>query len=73
MDGKSRFVDNIMIEQLFRSLKTELIYINDYASPKELCAAFCGYVEQYNSISPHQSLVYLTTDQVYRSSFGASA
>ena len=73
MDGKSRWADNIMIERWFRSLKTELIYINDYASPKELRGAIRDYVEEYNSIRPHQSLGYLTPDQVYGSSFGALA
>ena len=73
MDGKSRWADNIMIERWFRSLKTELIYINDYASPKELRGAIRDYVGQYNSIRPHQSLGYLTPDKVYGSSFGASA
>lgn len=33
MDGKSRWADNIMIERWFRSLKTELIYINEFRSP----------------------------------------
>ena len=32
MDGKSRWADNIMIERWFHSLKTELIYINEYRS-----------------------------------------
>lgn len=73
MDGKSRWADNIMIERWFRSLKTELIYINDYASPKELRAAIRDYVEQYNSIRPHQSLDYLTPHQVYGASFEVSA
>ena len=73
MDGKSRWADNIMIERWFRSLKTELIYINDYASPKELRGAIRDYIEEYNSIRPHQSLDYLTPDQVYGSSFGVSA
>ena len=73
MDGKSRWADNIMIERWFRSLKTELIYINDYASPKELRGAIRDYVGEYNSIRPHQSLGYLTPDKVYGSSFGASA
>ena len=73
MDGKSRWADNIMIERWFRSLKTELIYINDYASPKELRGAIHDYVDDYNSIRPHQSLDYLTPDRVYGASFGASA
>ena len=69
MDGKSRWADNIMIERWFRSLKTELIYINDYASQKELRSAILDYVGQYNSIRPQQSLGYQTPDQVYGSSF----
>ena len=71
MDGKSRWTDNVMIERWFRSLRTELIYINDYTSPKELRGAIRDYVEDYNSIRPHQSLGYLTPDKVYGSSFGA--
>ncbi len=34
MDGKSRWADNMMIERWFRSLKTELIYINEFHSPR---------------------------------------
>ena len=49
------------------------LYINDYTSPKELRGAIRDYVGQYNSIRPHQSLGYLTPDQVYGSSFGVSA
>ena len=62
-----------MIERWFRSLKTELIYINDYTSPKELRGAIRDYAGKYNSIRPHQSLGYLTPDRVYGTSFGASA
>ena len=36
MDGKSRWADNIMIERWFRSLKTEMVCINEFRSPKEL-------------------------------------
>ena len=53
--------------------KTELIYINDYASPKELRGAIRDYIGQYNSIRPHQSFGYLTPDKVYGSSFEVSA
>ena len=44
MDGKSRWANNIMIERWFRSLKTELIYINEYRSPKQLRKAIHSYV-----------------------------
>lgn len=36
MDGKARWVDNVIIERWFRSLKQEEIYINEYQSPREL-------------------------------------
>lgn len=69
MDGKSRWADNIMIERWFRSLKTELIYINEFQSPKELRAAIREYVRQYNAVRPHQNLDYATPDHVYDSAF----
>ena len=72
MDGKSRWAGNIMIERWFRSLKTELVYINKYRSPKELRAAICGYVDDYNTRRPHKALDYATPDEVYKASFAAS-
>ena len=72
MDGKSRWADNIMIERWFRSLKTELIYINEYRSPKELRAAIRSYIEDYNTLRPHEALDYATPEKVYAASFAAS-
>ena len=43
MDGKSRWADNIMIERWFRSLKTEKIYIEEYATERELRACIDGF------------------------------
>ena len=57
----------------FSDCSGDIIYINDYTSPKELRSAIRDYVEEYNSIRPHQSLGYLTPDKVYGSSFGALA
>ena len=71
MDGKSRWADNIMIERWFRSLKTELIYINEYRTPKELRTAIRNYIELYNTQRPHQSLDYRTPDMVFNSVFAA--
>jgi putative transposase len=48
MDGKARWVDNVIIERWFRSLKTEYVYINDYASPRELRAGIESYIKDYN-------------------------
>ena len=72
MDGKSRWADNIMIERWFRSLKTELIYINEFHSPKELGRSIRGYVNDYNSLRPHEALDYATPDAVYYASFRAA-
>ena len=47
MDGKSRWADNILIERWFRSLKTELVYINEFQFPKELRKGIRHYVEEY--------------------------
>jgi len=53
MDGKARWVDNVIIERWFRSLKCECIYINEFNSPKELRKGISKYVEEYNTERPH--------------------
>lgn len=72
MDGKSRWADNIMIERWFRSLKTELIYINEFQSPRELRQSIRSYINDYNTLRPHESLEYETPDSVYYASFCAA-
>ena len=72
MDGKARWIDNIMIERWFRSLKTEYVYINEYSSPRELRAGIKEYVSDYNALRPHQSLDYKTPAAVFFSSFLAA-
>lgn len=71
MDGKARWVDNVIIERWFRSLKTEYIYINEYVNPRELRIGIRNYVEEYNAARPHQSLEYRTPDEAYYSKFVA--
>jgi putative transposase len=71
MDGKARWVDNVIIERWFRSLKTEYIYINEYASPKALKAGIHQYVEDYNGLRPHQSNDYATPLKVINEKFAA--
>ena len=65
MGGKSRWADNIMIERWFRSLKTEVIYPNEYRTPRELRKGIIAYIDQYNSIRPHEALGYKTPDSYY--------
>jgi putative transposase len=72
MDGKARWVDNVIIERWFRSLKTEYVYINEYNSPKELVTGIRAYVEDYNTMRPHQSHEYATPEQMFTASFAAA-
>ena len=65
MDGKARWVDNVVIERWFRSLKCDYLYINEYDTPKELKAAVRQYVTEYNTERPHQSLNYEYPATVY--------
>ena len=69
MDGKSRWADNIMIERWFRSLKTELIYINEFRSPRQLRLAIRQYVSDYNTLRPHEALDYETPEDAYLACF----
>jgi putative transposase len=72
MDGKSRWMDNVVIERWFRSLKTEYVYINEYGSPRELRAGIAEYARAYNSRRPYQSLDYKTPEDVYLSAFATA-
>jgi putative transposase len=69
MDGKARWIDNVIIERWFRSLKHEDVYINEYHSPKELRRGITAYVKDYNHNRPHQSLGNAAPAQVYLASF----
>lgn len=65
MDGKGRWVDNVFVERLWRSVKYEDIYLHAYESMRELKAALAYYFEFYNVRRPHQSLDYRTPDEMY--------
>ena len=65
MDGKGRWVDNVFVERLWRSVKYEDIYLHAYQSVRELKTALASYFEFYNARRPHQSLEDRTPDEVY--------
>ena len=65
MDGKARWIDNVIIERWFRSLKCDDIYINEYLTPRELKAGIANYIQEYNYERPHQSLDYDYPADVY--------
>ncbi len=56
MDGVKRFVDNILIERFWRTLKYDLIYVSDFADGHELHRAISRFIDFYNYERPHQSL-----------------
>lgn len=65
MDGKGRALDNIFVERLWRSVKYEEVYPNDYASPREARQSLARYLDFYNHERPHQALNYQTPAEVY--------
>jgi len=65
MDGRGRAMDNIFTERLWRSLKYEEVYLNDYESPREARIGITRYFNFYNFERPHQALGYRTPAQVY--------
>ena len=70
MDGKGRWIDNVFIERLWRSVKYEEVYLHAYANGAEARTALTRYFSLYNAVRVHQTLEYRTPDEVY---FGALA
>jgi putative transposase len=65
MDGKGRALDNIFTERLWRTIKQEEVYLNDYATPREARQGLSTYLRFYNEERIHQSLDYRTPAEVY--------
>jgi putative transposase len=65
MDGKGRWIDNVFVERLWRSVKYECIYLYAYETPRAVRSALADYFNFYNSRRPHQSLDYRTPDEMY--------
>ena len=65
MDGRGRAMDNIFTERLWRSVKYEEVYLNDYAFPRHARQGLGDYFQLYNYERPHQALGYLTPATVY--------
>ena len=55
MDGKGRYLDNIFIERLWRSLKYEEIFLKAYGSPAEARSGIGAWLSFYNDERPHQT------------------
>jgi putative transposase len=66
MVSKDRWIDNVIIERWFRSLKCDYVYINEFNTPRELRQGIAEYVKEYNFERPHQTLDYSYPADVYR-------
>jgi putative transposase len=65
MDGKGRWVDNVFVERLWRSVKYENVYLHAYRDGREARAQLTTYFDFYNRRRLHQSLDYHTPDEMY--------
>lgn len=65
MDGRGRWMDNVFVERLWRSLKYEEVYLKAYDSIAEARAGVAAWIEFYNYERPHQGLGYRTPWEVF--------
>jgi putative transposase len=66
MDGRGRWMDNVFIERLWRSLKYEEIYLREHATVIGLRSGIASWFDRYNDWRPHEALGNLTPDVVYQ-------
>ena len=65
LDGRGRALDNIFVERLWRSVKYEEVYINDYHRVMDAIFKLSEHFKFYNNEPLHQSLDYQTPFEVY--------
>ena len=70
MDGKARYLDNIFIERLWRSLKYECVYLHAWETGSQAKAGVGRWITFYNHLRPHAThggqppaVVYFNTTQ----------
>ena len=65
MDGQGRWVDNVLVERLWKSVKYEEVYLHAYDSVAHARQGLHRYFQFYNQRRPHSSLDGKTPDSVY--------
>lgn len=65
MDGRGRFLDNIFIERLWRTVKYDNIFINEYETISDVRVGLTEFFDRYNMERLHQALGYQTPWEVY--------
>jgi putative transposase len=66
MDGKGRWVDNVYVERLWRTIKYECVHIHDFETVAQAREIIVRFINFYNNRRFHQSLNYHTPDAVFR-------
>jgi len=72
MDGKGRWMDNVFIERLWRSVKYESLYLNACLTIHEQRASLANWFTRYNDWRPHEALGNRTPTVVYELEKGAN-
>ncbi len=72
MEGRGRWLDNVFVERLWRTVKQEHVYLHDHGTPRELARGLRGYFDFYNHERIHMSLDYHTPAAEYRLPRGAA-
>ena len=65
MEGRGRWLDNVLIERLWRSLKYECVYLHAFETGSELRAGLAKWIGYYNARRPHSALAGQTPDEAY--------
>jgi len=65
MDGRGRWLDNVFVERLWRTVKYDCIYVNEFATVSELEAGLNTWFPWYNETRLHSSLHYKTPAAIY--------
>lgn len=65
MDGKGRWIDNVFVERLWRTVKQEEVYLKGYRNVAECREGLSSYFERYNNLREHQSLDYDYPAEIY--------
>ena len=65
MDGRGRWMDNVFIERLWRSLKYECVFLNAFETGSEAQFGIARWIGYYNAERPHSALASRTPDEVY--------
>ena len=65
MDGRGRWMDNVFIERLWRSLKYECVFMNAFETGSETRAGIGRWIGYYNADRPHSTFDGRTPDEAY--------